>query len=50
MDPSIYRRDAGDAMISDFASAECSLYDGGLELEVYLAVRNPNQKILELAC
>ena len=52
MDISIYRRDAGGAMISDFASAERSLYDGGvLELEVYLAVvRNPNQKILELAC
>jgi hypothetical protein len=38
-------------MISDFASVERSLYDGGvLELEVYPAgVRDPN-KILELAC
>jgi hypothetical protein len=51
MDISIYRREEGGATISDFASVERSLYDGGvLELEVYAAgVRNPN-KIIELAC
>jgi hypothetical protein len=51
MDISIYRREEGGATISDFASAERSLYDGGvLELEVYPAGwRNPI-KILEFAC